>query len=329
MAQDGTANMALKLVSTSAGLVFALTWYFFSLTPALVVSGLLVAGVLAWIILRARARAIQDPAAAGEPGSQVEALREIWMKKYGYICGEETPGHAFFKYLLGSEPTRQYFVASEVKWVTDPGSLMPPYAVVKVRTRRDEGREAIESEEIPTLIKAVAAGLFKYAPVAQLTQESIIKEQKAAFPFFFIFQTHRDFVTAEGQRLRGVDKEVTVSVDGLKKVEAGLNREGLHRVARVELSPHAPIRSDGLPFAERNTPGRFKARPPLSQGLDPEHRQELLDAAGHACQVCGAKEAEGAVLDVAVDPGSEGAAAARVLCATCRRLHGAGAEPQS
>lgn len=330
MAQtEGPKHVVAKLVCTTAFFVFALTWYALGIVPAAVAGVISLLLGASFLVMRAKAKAVRS-VSEGEQGpgaSQIEAMREIWLKKYGYICKEGSVGHNIIKFLLLNEKTRLYFVSSEVKWLSDSGSLMAPYSVIRVRTRRDEGRDDLESEEIPNLIKHIAAGIYKYAPVTYLTYDTILKDQKVAFPFFFIFYTTRPFPTADGHAFTGVDKEVTISVESLMKVDQGFCLAQMHRLARVDISPGLAIRSDTLPFAERNTPGRFKVRAP-GAAVDADQRQAMIAAAQGACQGCGAKADEGAQLDVApVGADQGGSGGLKVLCAACRKSLAAKAAP--
>ena len=319
---EGPKHIVAKLVCTSTFFVFALIWYVAGIIPAAAIAGLMFVCAVAYMIMRAKAKAVGS-VTGDEPerSSQIDAMREIWLKKYGYICKEGSVGYNIIKYLLISEKTRQYFVSSEVKWLSDSNSLKAPYAAIRVRTKRDEGRDDLETEEIPNLIKFIAAGIYKYAPVTYLTYDNILKDQKVAFPFFFIFYTQRSFPSGEDKHFTGVDKEVTISVEALVKVDQGFNLSQLHRLARVDISPGVPIRSEGMDFAERNTPGRFKVRAP-GTGVDPEVKAALIAQAGQACQGCGAKADEGAALDVVpAGPDAGGQGGFKVLCASCRKVH--------
>ncbi len=326
--EEGPKHIVAKLVCTSTFFVFALVWYSAGIIPAVIIAGLLFICALSYMITRAKAKAVKSVTGEGDiRSSQIDAMREIWLKKYGYICKEGSAGYNIIKFLLTNEKTRQYFVASEVKWLTDSFSLMAPYAVIRVRTRRDEGKDDLETEEIPSLIKFIAAGIYKYAPVTYLTYDSILKEQKVAFPFFFIFYNVRQFARADGSQFSGVDKEITLSVEALVKVEQGFNLSQLHKLARVDISPGLPIRSEAMSFAERNTPGRFKIRAP-GMAVEPEQKAALIAQAGGACQACGAKADEGAALDVVqVEAGAAGPGGLTVLCASCRKAQAVAQAP--
>jgi 5-methylcytosine-specific restriction enzyme A len=177
-------------------------------------------------------------------------------------------------------------------------------------------------EMVADLMKITGSSLRRNDPAE-------ILEKNGGFPNLFIFAHKTSFYDKYGNDESGYDAVVAIPTDELRKIQQGFSSQFLSEVAKVEYTASVDA-IDIYKFI-----GEFVKNGSLQTGITvygkqkrnvipDEVRNELLSLANFACQECGAKQSDGATLEVDhIIPVSKGGddslSNLQILCATCNR----------